>query len=393
MDASGSRARTQATDRTLWLLSVVNFAIGMGAFVVIGIITPVAQDLRVTPAEAGRLLTIYALVYAISSPLLVALSGRIDRVIVLAGGMGVFALGALACALSNDLNTVLWARALMALGGGLVTPVAASIGVALAGQQDRGRALSIVFTGLTLAQAVGVPCGAWLGYAFGWRVAFGVVTALCALAVLACLLRLPRGIQVPVATLASLGAVLKSWRETLAVLFTALFICALYVVYTFMSPFMETRFGLGRDGVTLALALFGAGAVVGNAVGGRLSDRIGPQRTLQLLCLSQLVLLPLITLVPIPLVVFIALLFLWSVCGWSFMVPQQARLASLAPERVPVLFALNAAAIYMGGSMGSALGGAALTAAGFSVLGPVAAGVALLALWSLRAYRCPQVTR
>jgi predicted MFS family arabinose efflux permease len=135
--------------------------------------------------------------------------------------------------------------------------------------------------------------------------------------------------------------------------------------------------------VTLVLAIFGAGAVVGNSVGGVLTDRIGPQRTLFLLCAAQLVLLPAMTWVPMPVAVFGGVVAVWSICSWSFMVPQQARLASLAPERVPVLFALNAAAIYVGGSIGSALGSAALHAAGFSLLGPAGAGLALLALGSL----------
>lgn len=68
-----------------------------------------------------------------------------------------------------------------------------------------------------------------------------------------------------------------------------------------------------------------------------------------LLCLAQLVLLPLLKAVALPLTAFVAAMVLWSVCGWSFMVPQQARLAAIAPERAPVLFALNAAAIYVVG--------------------------------------------
>ena len=372
-----------ATGASLWLLALANFAVGMGAFVVIGILTPVASDLGIAKAQAGSLLTVYAVVYAISSPLLVAVTGRVDRTWALVGGMTTFSAGAALASLSGSLQAVLAARCVMALGAGIVTPVAASVGVALAGAEGRGRALAVVFGGLTLAQALGVPLGAWLGYAYGWRTAFGVVVVLGVLSALACAARLPRGIRVPVATLASLAGVLTSLRQSVAVSFTALFIGALYVVYTFLAPFLESRYQLGRDGVTVMLAIFGAGAVVGNSVGGLLTDRIGPQRTLLLLCAAQLVLLPALTLVPMPVAAFAALVALWSVCSWSFMVPQQARLALLAPERIPVLFALNAAAIYVGGSMGSALGGATLQGSGFALLGPVGAGLALFALGSL----------
>jgi predicted MFS family arabinose efflux permease len=383
MATSKANSSTAGIGATLWLLSLANFAVGMGAFVVIGILSPVAADLGVSKARAGSLLTVYAVVYALSSPLLVALTGRLDRTWALVGGMATFSLGALTAALSDGLQTVLLARCVMALGAGIVTPVAASVGVALAGAEGRGRALAVVFGGLTLAQALGVPVGAWLGYAYGWRTAFGVVVLLGSLSALACVLRLPRGIQVPVATLASLAGVLTSLRQSVAVSYTALFIGALYVFYTFLAPFLESRYQLGRDGVTGMLAIFGAGAVVGNSVGGLLTDRIGPQRTLVLLSTAQLALLPALSWIPLPVAAFAVLVGLWSICSWSFMVPQQARLAMLAPERIPVLFALNAAAIYVGGSVGSALGGATLQAAGFTLLGPVGAGLALLALGSL----------
>lgn len=367
----------------LWLLSFANFAVGMGAFVVIGILTPVAADLGVAKARAGALLTIYALVYAISSPILVALTGSLDRRRLLAIGMGIFSLGALGAALSPGLAAVLAARCAMALGAGLVTPVAASVGVALVDAHQRGRALAMVFGGLTLAQAIGVPLGAWLGYAFGWRVAFWVVLGLGLLAVTALLLRLPRGIQVPVATLKSLAGVLTSLQQCVAVLFTALFMGALYVFYTFLAPFLESRYHLDRDGVTLILAIFGAGAVVGNTVGGMLTDRIGPRGTLILLCVAQLVLLPLMTAVRMPVPLFAIVIAVWSVFSWSFMVPQQARLAALAPERIPVLFALNAAFIYVGGSIGSSIGALTLHRGDFEWLGPAGAALIGVGLVSL----------
>lgn len=383
MDSSTASTSVRSTASILWLLSLANFAVGMGAFVVIGILTPVAADLDISKAQAASLLTVYAVVYAVSSPLLVAVTGRFDRTWTLVAGMLAFSLGALLAAVSGSLEAVLAARCLMALGAGIVTPVGASVGVALAGAYGRGRALAVIFGGLTLAQALGVPAGAWLGYSYGWRVAFGAVVLLGALSTVALLWRLPRGIQVPVATLASLGGVLSSLRQSVAVSFTTLFIGALYVFYTFLAPFLESRYQLGRDGVTVMLAIFGGGAVVGNAVGGILSDRIGPRRTLLLLCTAQFVLLPVMTGVPMPMWVFALVLGVWSICSWSFMVPQQARLALLAPDRIPVLFALNAAAIYVGGSIGSAVGGATLQGPGQAWLGPVGAVLALMALGSL----------
>jgi MFS transporter, DHA1 family, inner membrane transport protein len=369
--------------RQLWLLALANFVIGMGAFVVVGVLSPVAQAFGISRPEAGALMSVYAATYALASPLLVAATGRVDRRRLLAVGLAAFGIGALAAALSTGFVWLLAARALMALGGGLVTPVAASVGVVLAGAGGQGRALAIVFGGLTLAQVLGVPAGAWLGYAFGWPAAFAVVAALSALGLAAVLQALPAGIAVPVASLASLGAVLRSARLMAAIAFTALFIGALYVCYTFLAPLLETLYGLSRDGVTGMLVLFGLGAVIGNAMGGRLTDRIGPRRTLLLLCLAQSLLMPALTLPTWPLVTVGALVMVWSVFGWSFMVPQQARLAALDPARLPVLFALNASAIYIGATLGASVGGAVLKTLGLHALGPFGAALALLGLASL----------
>lgn len=369
---------------TLLLLALANFAIGMGAFVVVGVLSPVAADLRVGAAEAGRLLSVYALVYALASPLLIALTGRWDRTRLLVGGVVVFGLGAALCAAAGSLPAALAARMVMGVGGAVVTPVAASVAVALVAPEQRGRALSLVFGGLTLAQAIGVPAGAWMGYAFGWRSAFALVAGLCVLVALAAAWRLPRGVRVPVATLASLRAVLGTRRLAVAVAFTALFIGALYVPYTYVAPLLESRYGLGRDGVTLVLLIYGAAAVAGNAVGGWLTDRIGPTRTLRRLVAAQIVCMPALTLWPLPLPVFVGLLTVWSLCGWSFMVPQQARLAALAPQQLPVMLALNASAIYAGSSIGSALGGVTLGIAGFASLGVVGALIIATGALALR---------
>ena len=148
----------------LALLALANFVIGMGAFVVVGILTPFAADMDISTATAGWLMTAYALVYAVASPPLVALTGGLDRKTVLLTGLALFGLGAAAAALAPSFAAVLAARALMAVGGGLVTPVCASVAVGLTPPADRGRALATVFGGLTLAQVLGVPVGAWLGY-------------------------------------------------------------------------------------------------------------------------------------------------------------------------------------------------------------------------------------
>jgi predicted MFS family arabinose efflux permease len=380
----GGAAPSLASGRAdLTLLALANFTIGFGAFVVVGILPPLAVDFGLDEPTAGWALTTYALVYAVGSPLGVALTGALDRRTVLAGGLALFAAGAMLAAAAPSYGAVLGARATMALGGGLVTPVAATVAIGLAAPEERGRALALVFGGLTLAQAVGVPAGAWAGYAFGWRATFGLA-ALLSLPIAALVAaRLPRGLSVPATSLSSLTRTLRRPDLGLAVGFTVLFMGGVWTVYIYLAALLEMRLGLGRDGVSAMLLVFGAGAVLGNALGGLMTDRIGPGRTLAVLCCAQAVLMPVLTLTGMGPLGTGAVILAWSMAGWSFMVPQQARLAALDPELAPVLFALNASAIYIGAAAGGIAGGAALGAQGPGLLGPAAAILALAALASL----------
>ena len=355
----------------------------MGAFVVIGVLTPIASGFQIDKAEASWVLTSYALVYAFTSPILVAVTGAFDRRRILMIGLAIFLLGALAAALAPSFALLLVARAIMALGGGLITPIAASMAVALVDPTLRGKALAKVFGGLTLAQVLGVPVGAWLGYAFGWQTAFLGVIALSALGPVLVLQFVPVGIATAPTTLKTLVSAFEHPHLIVAVFFTALFMGGLYTIYTFLGPLLEARYSLTRDGITTILLIFGAGAVVGNSIGGFLTDRIGPNTTLIGLCISQIVIMPLLTFPPLPLYPIAGLIAVWSICAWSFMVPQQARLASLDPPKTPVLFALNAAAIYLGGSLGSLVGGKLLSAAGLTFLGLGGASLMMIALASL----------
>jgi MFS transporter, DHA1 family, inner membrane transport protein len=378
----------------LALLALANFVIGMGAFVVVGILTPFAADMGITATTAGWLMTAYALVYAVASPPLVALTGGLDRKTVLLAGLTLFGIGAAAAALSPSFVWVMASRAIMAVGGGLVTPVCASVAVGLTPPADRGRALATVFGGLTLAQVLGVPVGAWLGYQLGWQATFVTVAALCAVVWAAFALLVPRNIAVPRASLAALGQVLSSGWRMGAVAFTVLFLSGTYSVYTYFAALMEARLGLGRDGVSLMLAIFGAGAVLGNLAGGRMADRIGSNQTLLVLCCAQMVLLPLLSWAPLPFAPMAILVTVWSVFTWSFMAPQQARLAGLDAPRTPILFALNASAIYVGASVGTLAGGLVLDqTGGFGALGLVGAAFMLAAGWSIWAVARAVVTR
>jgi predicted MFS family arabinose efflux permease len=365
------------------LLSIANFAQGLGAFCVIGIVAHVAGDMHVPMHEAGLLVSLYALVYAVSSPLLVAGFGTADRRKVLIAGLGFLAVGAGGSALAPNFAVLLFCRALMAIGGGLITPVAAAIGVATSGPAERGRVLATIFSGLALAQALGVPAGAWLGGILSWRATFGFVCLVATLSLIGAIKLVPRHVRVETASLATLGSVLRQPRSMLAVGFIVLFIGSNFTLLTYLSPFLAERFHLSSTQVAAVLVLYGAAAVVGNTTGGALTDKLGPVRTLVLLCLVMLCVLPTLTLANLPLLATLPLLFTWSLFGWSVHVPQQARLAQLDPPRASVLLSLHSAAIYIGSSIGATLAGHVLRVSDQHWLGPAGAVLSFLALVTL----------
>jgi DHA1 family inner membrane transport protein len=366
-----------STSRLLALLSFGNFVIGMGAFLVIGTLVPIAQGLGLSKSEAGLVMTAYAIAYAIASPVLVALTGTVPRRTILGVGMAIFTLAAIACALAPNAGSLYAARALAAVGAGLFTPSAAAVAVAAVAPETRGKALSTVFFGLTLAQVLGVPVGSWAGYTFGWPAAFWLVAGLGIVATIATWRAVPTGVAFQPTSLKVLGQTLTDGLATAALLFSVSFLGAIYVVYTYLGALLEAKLGLGRDGVTLMLAIYGVGAVAGNWLAGRLVDRFGPYRSLMLCVTAQAILMPIVTFTPYGFWAGAVLALVWSASGWSFMTAQQVRLVSLRPQAQGVMLALNAAGIYVAAALGSAIGGAVLSVTGLEMLG-LAGGAAML---------------
>lgn len=351
------------------ILSVANFVIGLGAFVVIGTLTPIAESFGLTPAQAGNLMVLYAGVYAVTSPILVSATGQVGRRRVLAFAMALFALAALISALAPGAAVLFAARVLAAAAAGMVTPVAAAVVAGLSPPGKQGAALSMVFLGFSLSQVIGVPLGSFLAYTFGWRVAFWLVVALAAPCALLIWLKVPAGLRFAPVGLRHLARVIGDARLMLAVAFTTVFLAGSYVIFTYIAPLLETTMGFGRDGITATLTLAGLGAVAGSLMGGALTDRIGAQRTLALLCLAQMAIMPLFSTLPLPLAAVLALAAVWSLFGWSFMPAQQVRLIARSPDNANVLLALNAGGVYLGAAAGSALGGAVIAKAGLGALG------------------------
>lgn len=364
----------------LSLLALGNFVVGMGVFVVIGIVSPIAEGLAISKADAGIVLTAYAIAYALLSPIGAALTGSLSRRTVLVAALGLYCVGSLISAVSTSLLMLTASRLLVAFGAALYTPLSAGVAVAVTAPEQRGWALAKVFGGMTMAQVIGVPLGAWAAYRFGWHAPFFLAAGLAAVCALILLRTIPPALQFPSGNVRAVLGALRDLRLMVSVTFTATLMAAVYVVFTYFAPLIEVSAGSNPEARTAYLVLFGLGAMGGNYVGGYLSDRLGPMRTLVMVCAAHIVMLPLFSIMPWHPLLLALIVFLWSSFAWCFMPPQQSRLAAIAPNTVALALALNAAMIYAGIAVGSAIAARILDGFGLAGLGVAAGLMAVLAL-------------
>jgi predicted MFS family arabinose efflux permease len=260
--------------------------------------------------------------------------------------------------------------------------------------EQRGRAIAIVNGGLTAAIALGVPLGALVGERLGWRMTFVGVGVLSAIAAAGLVRGLQRGIGASMVS-ASLGDRVRAVRNprvarTLAV--TTLWPTGGYAVYTYVAPLLYSATPLRGSQIGLALFTWGVAAGIGLFVSGNATDRFGTKAVLLgslttlILALAGLALIANVVAPAAALLPVLAAVALWGMSAWAFFPAQQTRFIELVGvPSAPVALSLNASFMYLGFSLGAALGGFALLHVGTRNLGFVGAMCVLAALTLLLA--------
>lgn len=368
--------------RLLILFSLTNLIIGSGAFVVSGMLTPMSSALGISVPVAGQAMTAYALSTAILAPLLLVATGRWSRKRAMQLSLGLFALGNAVCALAPDFAVLLVGRVLMGLGA-TFTPIAAGIAVATTEPQRRGRALSIVFLGISMSYVVGLPLGSWLGFRFGWQAPVVLVTGLSVLMLVLLSLRVPDHIEAPGAQFKGLGSLLQRRDVALPLLLTLVYFIAIFCVFAYIGPVLQALLPMSGERLSLTLMLFGLSGVVGTLVGGWANDHFGARRSLMVQLSTLGTMMALVPLTQGHYAAIVAVFVVWGVAGFGMMTPQQSRLAAAAPEHAPMLLSLNSSMLYVGTALGAAVGGAVSAGLGFARLSWIGVPLALLGLLTL----------
>ncbi|MGB4347233.1 MAG: MFS transporter, partial [Burkholderiaceae bacterium] len=228
----------------LIVLALSAFGIGTTEFVIMGLLPEVATDLGVTIPVAGWLITAYALSVAIGAPFMAAATAGLQRRATLIMLMGIFIVGNLLCAVATDYSLLMMARVVTALCHGAFFGIGAVVAASLVPPNRRASAVAMMFTGLTLANVLGVPLGTALGQAAGWRAPFWAVTVIGVLAMIGLVLALPRAQDEERESLRSEMAALRNKGVWMALSMTVLFSAAMFTVFTYIAPFLLDLTGL-----------------------------------------------------------------------------------------------------------------------------------------------------
>ena len=353
--------------RVLWPLMFGNIVIGTGVMMVTGILTEVSSGLQVSIATAGQLISVSALCTCIGAPLFAAWVAGWDRQKLLTASLLWYGVLHALAAISDQFASLLSLRALAMAGAAIFTPQAASCIGLLVPVAQRGRAITFVFLGWSIASVIGTPLGAWLGGTFGWRYAFGLISALSLLGAVWLWRTLPRGIVPAALSRAAWRTTLGSRTLMLTVSVTMVSGAGQFVLLSYLAPYVKNHMGASTTMLSLLLLVYGLAGFVGNAFMARHIDRIGASRSVMISLACMVCGLALWPLAATP--AWLVLAFVpWGLGVFSANSAQQARLVHLAPDLASASIALNSSAIYAGQAIGAACGGWLVLHQGLSAL-------------------------
>lgn len=381
----------------LYALTAGAFGIGVTEYVIMGLLLEVSASLSVSIADSGLLISGYALGVVVGAPFLTVLTARLPRKAVLLGLMAIFTIGNAACALAPSYGLLMAARVLTALAHGTFFGVGSVVATGLVPEARKASAIAVMFTGLTVANIVGVPFGTWLGQHFGWRATFWAVAAIgvVAFAIIAALV--PRSAAAPEEAdwRADLRAIGRK-PVLLGLAMTVLGYAGVFAVFTYIAPMLTRIAGFSESAVSPILLVFGGGLVVGNLIGGRLADRhLGRAVVTTLASLASV--LALMTAGFASPILAVVLTGLLGAAGFATVAPLQMWVLARAEGAGRNLASsFNIAAFNLGNAIGAWAGGAAIAhGLGLALLPALAAvfpvtaiAVALGAMGERRAAAC-----
>jgi len=344
-----------------------NFVIGCGVMALVGVLNDLTASLQVPVSRGGQLIAVSAAVMCFGAPLVAGWVGGFDRRRLLAGSLLWYAAGHAASALMPSYETLMPVRAATVLGAAVFTPQAAAAIGALAPLEHRGRHITYIFIGWSIASVAGMPIAAWLGETFGWRTAFAAIAGASVVAAAWVWAATPDGVKPSALSRRDWAAVFTSPLLMAIVAVTALSGAGQFTLFSYLAPYWKAVLHADATQISGLFLWFGAFGLIGNALMSRRIDQLGAGRAVTIalggMALSLLA-WPLGTgIVPAAIV-----LLPWGLGCFASNSAQQARLGAAAPGYASALMALNSSAIYLGQAAGASSGGWLIDHGGYGPL-------------------------
>ncbi|WP_433706758.1 MFS transporter [Paenibacillus illinoisensis] len=367
----------------VYILAIVSFLVGTSEYILSGILDKVAGSFEVSLAAAGQLITIFSLVYAIFTPILMAVTASMDRRKLILIGLGIFVISNLLAFTLPGYGLFVVARIIMAIGAGVVVVTALNIAAKIAPAGKQASAIATVVMGFTASLIVGVPLGRITADTLGWKSVFGGIALLGIIAMIILSFAIPRikgDAPIPLRQQLSL---LRKPKVALGLSITFFWLGGYSIAYTYLSPYLLEVSGLGDKYLSGALLIFGIASMIGSKIGGFSTDRWGVHRTLSGGLALHIVMLILLSVVTHTLLGVMVVLLLWSFSAWSSGPTQQYHLTTIEPEASGVMLGLNQSMMQLAMAAGAGVGGIAIetiSLTSITWIGAAGIAIAILAL-------------
>lgn len=358
----------------LLALAIGAFGIGTTEFSPMGLLPVIADGVDVSIPTAGLLISAYALGVTLGAPVMTLLFSRFGKRSALMALMGLFTLGNLLSALAPEYWSLLASRLITSLNHGAFFGLGAVVAASVVRPERRASAVATMFMGLTIANIGGVPMATWVGQQIGWRMSFAGTAALGVIAIVALGLALPAGGRGQRPQVRRELSVLARPAVVIALLTTVMGSSAMFTLYTYVAPMLDTLTHVSGSFVTGALVLIGLGFTLGNGIGGRVADWSPDGATALFLGLLSVLMLGMPLVFGHPAGAALSLL-VWGAAAFAIVPPVQMRVMRVAADAPGLASSINIGAFNLGNAIGAAVGGAVISMGlGYAAV-PVAGGL------------------
>jgi MFS transporter, DHA1 family, inner membrane transport protein len=371
---------TQGIPLALYALMAGAFGIGTTEFVIMGLLPEVSRDLQVSIPMAGLLITGYALGVAVGAPVMSILMAKFSRKNSLLWLMGIFTAGNLICAIAPDYTTLMIARVVTSFAHGTFFGIGAVVATSLVAKEKRALAIALMFTGLTVANVIGVPAGTWLGQMLGWRATFWAVTMIGPVALAALYFLLPKDQHGEKVQVRSEIRTLLQPQVIAGLLLTIIADTGLFAVLTYLAPILTDVSHFSATAISPVFLLFGVGMVIGNIIGAKLAD-IHLDNTLIGALVFIIAILASFSLFAHNQIAVVSLVGLLGIAGFAAVPSLQIKILEKASGAPTLASAMNIGAFNIGNAAGAWVGGLVISyGLGLTAIGWIAASIVTVGL-------------